>query len=138
MICTGENANGQCDAPSGQFVAISAGHYHSVGLRSDGTVVCWGGIGVGSDGYYAPEGQFIAVSAGNDHNVGLRSDGTVVCWGDSGSDRYYAPAGQFIAVSAGSYHSVGLRSDGTVVCWGGSSESQAPPERFWVEIPKEH
>ena len=61
-------------------MAVSAGDYHTVGLRSDGTVVAVGEHGDGQCNvrYWT---DIVAVSAGNDHTVGLRSDGTVVAKG---------------------------------------------------------
>ena len=39
----GWNDNGQVTVPDGNdFVAIAAGDYHSLALRSDGTLVGWG------------------------------------------------------------------------------------------------
>ncbi len=40
-------AFGQSDAPSGEFTAVSAGYRHSCGLRTDGTIQCWGDNGAG-------------------------------------------------------------------------------------------
>ena len=51
------------------------------GVRTDGTVECWG------DEYLsqAPAGTFAAVSAGVWHTCGIRTNGTVSCWfGDDG------------------------------------------------------
>ena len=66
--------------PSGGASApVSAGRWHSCGLRTDDTVECWG---ADDDGQAtAPEGSFSAVSAGNRHSCGLRTDSAVECWG---------------------------------------------------------
>ena len=75
---------GQTSVPEGRYKAVSAGLFHSCGLRVDGTITCWGsGRSVGP---YPPEsfpsdGQYTAVTAGGDHSCALRSDGTVTCWG---------------------------------------------------------
>ena len=72
--------------------AVSAGIYHSLALRSDGTVWSWGWNGVGQlgDGTTLERHQpvqvlgltnVVAVSAGALHSVALKSDGTVWAWG---------------------------------------------------------
>ena len=112
---------------------LSAGGYHSLGLREDGTVVAWGD---NDDGQCdAPAEKFVAVSASRveiGYSLGLREDGTVVAWGDNGAGQCDAPAEKFVAVSAGGCHSLGLREDGTVVAWGDNGDGQcdAPAEKF--------
>ena len=130
VVGVGDNDEGQCEAPSGAFVAVSAGMEHSIGLREDGTVVGWGW---NDDGQCdAPAGKFVAVSAGGAHNLGLREDGTVVGWGRNDDGRCDAPAGKFVAVSAGGAHNLGLREDGTVVGWGRNDDGRcdAPEGKF--------
>ena len=100
---------------TGTFSAISAGGLHSCGLRSDGTITCWGNNEWGQA--EAPGGVFSAISTGGWHSCGLRSDGTIACWGNS-AGQAEAPGGVFSAISAGGLHSCGLRSDGTITCWG--------------------
>ena len=103
--------------------AMSAGRwFHSCGIRSDGTAVCWGDNEYGRAN--APPGTFTAISAGNVRTCGIRSDGTVVCWGES-SWRHDAPSGTFAAISTNIDDSCGIRSDGTAVCWGANFYQQA-------------
>ncbi|WP_420444035.1 hypothetical protein [Candidatus Poriferisodalis sp.] len=59
------------------FTAVSAGGSHSCGLRSNGSVTCWGN---NSGQMVVPSGSFTAVSAGHNHSCGVRSDGSVTCW----------------------------------------------------------
>ena len=68
------------------IVAVAAVGGHTVGLRSDGTVVA-----VGDDQYGQCSGlsgwkDIVAMAAGDRHTVGLRSNGTVVAvgWNRSG------------------------------------------------------
>ncbi len=101
--------------PPGQFTALSVGGAHSCGLRTDGTIACWGDNDMGE--LFAPSGQFTAVSSGAFHSCGLRVDGIIECWGEAASFQWEIPPGQFVDVTSGSLHSCGLRVDGTVACW---------------------
>jgi hypothetical protein len=125
LACWGWNADGACTPPSGAFSQISAGSYHTCGVRVDGTLACWG---YNSDGQSnPPSGTFSRVSAGWTHTCGIKSDGTLACWG---SDTYgqlsNVPSGAFIQVSADYRHTCGTRVDGTVACWGYNPDGQAP------------
>lgn len=61
-------------------MAVSAGTKHTVGLKSDGTVVA---VGFNNCGQCDVSGwtDIVAVSSGYEHTVGLKSDGTVVAVG---------------------------------------------------------
>ena len=63
-------------------MTISAGLEHSVGVKSDGTVVA---VGKNDYGQCDVSGwtDILAVSAGSNHTVGLKADGTVVAVGDN-------------------------------------------------------
>ena len=101
---------------------ISAGYAHTVGLKSDGTVVATKYTGKNYDGQcdVADWTDIVAVSTGSSHTVGLKSDGTVVAVGDNDDGQCeVADWTDIVAVSAGGAligsHTVGLKSDGTVV-----------------------
>ena len=101
---------------------VSAGAGYSCGVRTDGTIECWGYNDYGQAD--APEGAFSAVSAGGSHTCGVRANGTIECWGNNHLGQSNAPEGQFVAVSVSvgsgttGNHSCGLRADGHSVCWG--------------------
>ena len=40
--CWGNNPDGNTDAPDGEFTAVSPGYWYTCGLRTDGTITCWG------------------------------------------------------------------------------------------------
>ena len=61
---------------------LSAGGFHTVGLRADGTVVAVGWNDYGQCDV-SDWRDIVAVSAGAWHSVGLRADGTVVAVGDN-------------------------------------------------------
>ena len=97
---------------------------HTVGLKSDGTVVAIGNNSSGQCNTYRWK-DIIAVFAGDYHTVGLKSDGTVVAVGDN-DDGQCGVFGwkNIVAVSAGCGHTVGIKSDGTVVAVGDDRDGQ--------------
>jgi hypothetical protein len=107
-------------------VSISAGYDHTCGVKSDGTVACWGRNTFGQA--TPPIGSFTQVGAGDGYTCGLKSDATLACWGDNASGQATPPIGSFSQVSAGFPHTCGMRSDGTGVCWGLNIYGQAPSQ----------
>ena len=112
---------------------VAAGRSHTVGLRSDGTVVAvgWNEYGQCEVGGWT---DIVAVAAGDFHTVGLRSDGTVVAvgWNDDGRCEVGGWT-DIVAVAAGRSHTVGLRSDGTVVAVGLNDDGQCEVSG-WTDI----
>ena len=97
---------------------VSASYSHTVGLRTDGTVVA---VGSNSDGQCEVQAwhDIIAISAGGSHTVGLKSDYTVVAVGSNVYERSNVQDWRrIVAISAGGSHTVGLKSNGTVVAVG--------------------
>ncbi len=106
--------------------AISAGHFHSMALNEDGTVVAWGKNVDGQSTVPASATNAVAIAAGGDHCLALRNDGSVVAWGRDWDGQTDVPssAAQVTAIAAGSAHSMALQSDGTVICWGNDDWTQ--------------
>jgi cysteine-rich repeat protein len=143
------------------FTAVAAGGYHSLALRSDGTVWAWGYNAYGQlgDGTTLQRNApiqvpnltgVIAVAAGHYHSLALRSDGTVWAWGYN----LYGQLGEgttsnalspmrvsgltgITALAAGMYHSLALHSDGTLWAWGLNASGQlgdgTRTNRSWPE-----
>ncbi len=108
----------QDDAQCSEVATISAGAFHTIGLKEDGTVVAAGYNGYGQLNVSAWT-NIKAVSAGVYHTVGLKEDGTVVAVGYNGYGQLNVSAWTNIkAIAAGMYNTVGLKEDGTVVAVG--------------------
>jgi len=130
-------------------VAIAAGNYHSLALKSDGTVWAWGQNNYGQlgDGTMNNERRtpvqvsnltdVVAIAAGDNHSLALKSDGTVWAWGrndfgqlgDGTSSNRSTPVQVsnltgVVAIAAGYYHSLALKSNGTVLAWGDNDYGQ--------------
>jgi hypothetical protein len=102
-------------------VAVGGGGAHSLALRSDGSVVAWGG-GKNNFGFYPQYGQSmipagltnaVAVAVGYAHSVALRADGTVLSWGYNGADQKNAPPGlsNVVFISAGWQTGLAISAD---------------------------
>ena len=122
IIAWGDNNWNQLNVPSPNsgFTAISAGGYHSLGLKADGSIVSWGANSYGQCDVPSPNSGFTAISAGEYHSLGLKADGSIVAWGDSDQGRCTVPLPNsgFTAISAGNQHSLGLKADGSIVAGG--------------------
>jgi alpha-tubulin suppressor-like RCC1 family protein len=112
---------------------VAAGFEHTVGLKSNGTVVAVG------DNYYGQCNvgswtDITQVTAGAYHTMGLKSNGTVVTVGDN----YYGQCNvggwtDITQVTTCRYHTVGLKDDGTVVAVGWNDYGQCDIGN-WTDI----
>lgn len=94
-------------SPNTGFIAIAA-NGHSLGLKSDGSIVSWG------TAYPVPSPNtgFVAIAAGYRHSLGLKSDGSIVAWGYNGNLQCNVPSpnSSYVAIASGDYHSIGIRA----------------------------
>ena len=129
LIVGGDNTLGQIDVSlfATNAVGISAGAWHSLVLRDDGTLLTWGENYDGQCDVPTNAFNVIGVAAGGYHSLALKRDGTVMGWGADFSGQATPPAGlsNVVALAAGTWHSLALRADGTVVAWGDNSAGQS-------------
>ena len=113
--------------------SIDAGRAHTIGLKTDGTVVA---VGYNNHGQcnVSDWTDIVAISAGNTHTVGLKANGTVVAVGNNANGRCNVSNWtDIVAISAGDSHTVGLKADGTVVAVGENEDSQCDVSG-WTDI----
>ncbi|MBM4398030.1 MAG: hypothetical protein FJ087_20375, partial [Deltaproteobacteria bacterium] len=134
-------------------VAVAAGGVHSMALKADGRVFCWGGNEHGQAGIgegpatvpWAPLGQVpgiadaVAIAAGRYHSLALLADGSLRVWGrvDQASVREPVPLagpGCGTRVAARSESSVVLREGGSAWSVGGASPKRLAPGRTFAAI----
>jgi alpha-tubulin suppressor-like RCC1 family protein len=88
---------------------VDAGEGHTVGLRSDGTVLALGDNDHGQCNVGDWQG-IVEIAAGYLHTVGLRSDGTAVAVGNNGYGQCnLVDWTSIVQVAGGGVHTVGLR-----------------------------
>jgi uncharacterized repeat protein (TIGR02543 family) len=123
------------------WAAIETGGYHTVALKTDGSLWAWGCNNIGQLGDGTTENKnvptqiaagstWIAVSAGRQHTVAIKSDGSLWAWGansngelgDGSTDFKKVPTQisteQWALVSAGTSFTVALKADGSLWTWG--------------------
>jgi len=133
---------------------VCSGVYHTVCVRRDGSVWCWGLNDDGQLGDGTTEKRnspvqvrglagkgflagIVSVAAGAKHCVALAEDGTVWTWGDNVQaqcgdgtlERRCTPVRvkglkEAVTIAAGWYHTVAIKADGTVWSWGDNHLAQ--------------
>lgn len=145
-------------------VAVSAGGYHALVVRSNGTVAAWGRNTEGQlgDGTFVTRGYPVLVAnltnvrfvtAGVFHSLSILDDGAVRVWGDNSSGQLGTgdftratlptqPIGitSALDIAGGYYHTIILRPDRTV--WGcganGNGQLGTPSLNYFltaIQIP---
>jgi alpha-tubulin suppressor-like RCC1 family protein len=147
----GQYADHVLDSAGGNFggvAMVAAGLYHSMALRTDGTVWTWGGNTYGQlgDGTTTDRSrpaqvpglsQVIAIAGGGYHSLALKADGTLWAWGENqygqlglGNTSNVATPQQVpnfaggIAIAGGGFHSLVIKQDGTVWTFGANGNGQ--------------
>ena len=138
-------------AGGGSWKDVSAGNFHTCGVKTDNSLYCWGSNTSGQLGDNSTTqrnsptpvsggGSWEMVSAafGNGfshHSCGIKSDRTIWCWGSNGNGRTglntgagntLVPAqisggGTWKALSVASFHVCAIKSDDTLHCWGSNN-----------------
>ncbi|MCX5977325.1 MAG: fibronectin type III domain-containing protein [Coprothermobacterota bacterium] len=160
----GENSNGQLGlgdtthrsipvqvtSLGSNVTALTAGGWHTLVMKEDGTVWAWGNNGSGQLGLgdttdrlspvqvTALGSNVTALAAGGDHTLALKSDGTVWAWGWNSNGQLglgdktnrsipvqvTSLGSNVTALTAGGWHTLAMKEDGTVWTWGWNNLGQ--------------
>ena len=121
---------------------IATGGNHTIGVKSDGTLVAAGSnkSEYGLTGEETGQCQIsnwnniVSVAAGGCYTVGLKADGTVIARGYNYAGKCNVSGWRnIVAIAAGEHHTVGLKSDGTVVATGNNFRNQCDVSN-WTNI----
>ena len=130
--------------PDATWSDATAGGDHSCGIKTDGTLWCWGNgsqLGINETGsFYTPQqvgtdNDWDRVVAGNSHTCALKTNRTLWCWGSttsgrlghSGNGTIPAQVGtdqDWAVVAPGFDHTCALKTNGGVFCWGRGTEGR--------------
>ncbi len=128
-------------APSSSYISLIVGELHTCGLRTDGSVVCWGSDQYGQSSPPSDD-KFTSIVAGAYHTCGIRADGSAICWGSDQYGQSSPPSGdKFTSIVAGEHHTCGIRVDGSAICWGSDlyGQSSSPSgDKFTSIVAGEH
>ena len=148
---TDSNTPVQVKGPNGEgflsgVQAIDGGFYHSLALKSDGTVWAWGSnkyrqLGDGTTTNSSTPVQVSglsdvkAISSGGHHGLALKSDDTLWAWGKNefgelgdgtttNSSKPLQVLTDVQAIAGGQVYSLALKNDGTLWAWGRNNWGQ--------------
>lgn len=117
------------------YSTISAGAYHSVFIRPDGTVGAVGGYGKTDDRCQVSDWDNIVSVCCSSHTVGLKSNGRVMARGLSGNGQCNVSSWEnIVGIAVGTDHTVGLCSDGTVLAVGLDRLGDCSDVTKWTNI----
>jgi alpha-tubulin suppressor-like RCC1 family protein len=132
------------------WVTVGANLWHSLAIKTDGTLWAWGQDGFGQLGdggsntnQSAPvqigtDNNWTTIAVGAYHTLAIKNDGTLWAWGwnrdgqlgDGGSNILETAPIQvgtdnnWDDVAAGYYHSLAIKNDGTLWAWGNDGYGQ--------------
>ncbi|WP_426483055.1 T9SS type A sorting domain-containing protein [Chryseobacterium sp. R2ACT005] len=133
---------------TGCWKTVSAGTFHSLGIKTDGTLWAWGNNQFGYLGDGTTTNRTIPtkigtatdwedIAVGESHNLGLKSNGSLWAWGmningglgDGTTIGKLIPiqigtATNWKSITAGNYYSVAIKTDGTLWAWGYNGHGQ--------------
>jgi alpha-tubulin suppressor-like RCC1 family protein len=146
------------------WISVTAGNVHSLGIKSDGTLWAWGEnldgeLGTGTDPnqnllvtQVGTATDWVSVGAGQYFSAGLKNDGTIWGWGanmyfqlgDNNTAKKIFPtqigtSTNWVALTVGYGHCAGVKSDGTLWNWGRGGSALSTPTQVdaatnWVSV----
>ena len=130
------------------WLKIASGTYHTISVKTDGTLWTWGlnnvgQLGLGNTTYYSSPKQvgalttWSAVVCGSFYTIATKTDGTLWTWGQNNvgqlglgdvtirsSPNQVGALTTWSAIAAGASHTIATKTDGTLWTWGFNNNGQ--------------
>jgi len=136
-VSNGQDPDDSVPDTSGCWETVTVGRDHSCGLKTDGSIKCWGSDAVGQSSP-PPGNDFVSVNSGYKHTCALRESGEVECWGASTAGATSPPADiLFDSFTCGLNACCGLSgTEGdNAHCWGLNDDGQGdPPPGTFLQV----
>ena len=128
--------------------SVSAGYFHTLALKLDGTLWAWGdnfngqlgdgtNVNKNSPVQIGSANDWQSVAAGFDHSISIKTDGSLSAWGwningqlgngtsnSSNIPLQIGSANDWQDIAVGWNHSLSIKTDGTLWAWGANSYGQ--------------
>ncbi len=135
---------------------VATGVNHTCGIKTNGTLYCWGSNNAGQLGNGTNEPHYQPEKVGNDSNwrdmalgssntCAIKTDGSTYCWGNNylveteynKSPERVGTDNDWTQISSGTSHFCAIKSNGSIYCWGygGHGQFGTGSNEHGVEIP---
>lgn len=131
MLGTGSTSPSQSLVPlevsgPGTYASVAAGALHTCGVRSDGSMWCWGYRIGAAQTRVGTDSDWRTVRASRLRSCGIKTSGALWCWADEGAGlaRVGLDSDWANVSMSGAEHTCGVRTGGSLWCFGDNRQGQ--------------
>jgi alpha-tubulin suppressor-like RCC1 family protein len=151
----------QSGSMASDWLSIDVGYDHVCGIRSSGTLWCWGAnysgqlarqtfVDAAQPRLIENHFNWAQVSSGTNNGCSIKTDGSLFCWGwnsygQVGNGIFFDGAATaprtvestlaWQSITNGDTHTCGIKEDNTAWCWGDNSYGQIGIDTMGLAIP---
>ena len=115
--CWSTDNNAIYDPPEGTWQDVSVSEWTVCGVRTDGSLDCWGSSKPAFFDRLPPDHDFASVQVKGGYVCGLKTNGTAACY-SAVKDQWEYMQGTYVQLAVGQGFACGRSSTGYISCWG--------------------